>query len=217
MKDKLLNLVNSAFPIEERDVKEFKIVKKFPFRFDVSAYEIKDVGNMSYMKMKAMGGLMKMDSLIITPFYKDMPLLSFDVISIGNKLIVLLEMYDTRINKDVNFDTITNIKNKYSYLKDEKVEPNWYDSIKLPQSLKRSASKKQLADINNLVSEYVSEYLNIVNASKSCDKNEKQIHNKKYSDGLLNNGGPSTDVFIKLFGKEKTEELFGNYLFGTLL
>ena len=33
--------------------------------------------------------------------------------------------------------------------------------------------------------------------------------------GLLSNGGPSTDVFIKMFGKEKTTYLYKNILFGT--
>ena len=33
--------------------------------------------------------------------------------------------------------------------------------------------------------------------------------------GLLKNGGPSTNVFLKLFGEEKTADLFRNVLFGT--
>ena len=32
--------------------------------------------------------------------------------------------------------------------------------------------------------------------------------------GLLKNGGPSTDVFKKELGEEKTEQLFRKFLFG---
>lgn len=35
-----------------------------------------------------------------------------------------------------------------------------------------------------------------------------------YAEGLLANGGPSTDVFKKQFGDEKTAELFRKVLFG---
>ncbi len=37
--------------------------------------------------------------------------------------------------------------------------------------------------------------------------------NKNYVDGLLKNGGTSTDMFVKKIGKEKTEELFRKYVF----
>lgn len=33
--------------------------------------------------------------------------------------------------------------------------------------------------------------------------------------GLLKKGSPSTIVFLKLFGEEKTTDLFRNVLFGT--
>ena len=34
--------------------------------------------------------------------------------------------------------------------------------------------------------------------------------------GLLKNGGPSTDVFLKALGQEKTEWVFRSALFGTI-
>jgi hypothetical protein len=36
-----------------------------------------------------------------------------------------------------------------------------------------------------------------------------------YVEGLLKNGGPSTDVFKKALGVEKTAELFRKILFAT--
>ena len=42
-------------------------------------------------------------------------------------------------------------------------------------------------------------------------KTEKALF---YINGLLENGGPSTDVFVKGIGKERTTELFHNILFG---
>lgn len=43
-------------------------------------------------------------------------------------------------------------------------------------------------------------------------KREKTSH---YVEGLLTHGGPSTDVFKKTLGEEKTARLFRDVLFGT--
>ena len=47
------------------------------------------------------------------------------------------------------------------------------------------------------------------------DKLEKQRKASVYVEGLLENGGPSTDVFVKGLGHERTARLFRHILFGT--
>ena len=46
------------------------------------------------------------------------------------------------------------------------------------------------------------------------DRIKKLELSREYVEGLLNHGGPSTDVFIKMFGHEKTEKLYKTILFG---
>ena len=36
----------------------------------------------------------------------------------------------------------------------------------------------------------------------------------QYRDGLLENGGPAVDTFLKAWGKEKTKRFFEEVLFG---
>ena len=43
----------------------------------------------------------------------------------------------------------------------------------------------------------------------------KRQKTENYVSGLIKNGGPSTDVFKKKFGAEKTAELFEKVLFAT--
>ena len=43
---------------------------------------------------------------------------------------------------------------------------------------------------------------------------ERLLKADAYRDGLLDNGGPATDAFLKVWGKEKTAELFQKVLFG---
>lgn len=47
------------------------------------------------------------------------------------------------------------------------------------------------------------------------DMAAKQAKTAAYVEGLLTHGGPSTDVFKKALGPEKTEQLFRKVLFGT--
>lgn len=63
--------------------------------------------------------------------------------------------------------------------------------------------------------EHFQAYINTVNGGADVDTKTKQEKASVYVEGLLKNGGPSTDVFKKALGEEATAELFRNYLFGT--
>ena len=52
-------------------------------------------------------------------------------------------------------------------------------------------------------------------ATPVSDVTVKQEKASYYVNGLLEKGGPSTDVFKKALGEEKTAKLFGDILFGT--
>ena len=47
------------------------------------------------------------------------------------------------------------------------------------------------------------------------EKTEKLTIIVKYTDGLIENGGISTDVFKKELGPEETKKFFDNIFFGT--
>ena len=47
------------------------------------------------------------------------------------------------------------------------------------------------------------------------DRDAKRAKTNAYVNGLLEHGGPSTDVFKQVLGAEKTAELFHKVLFGT--
>ena len=63
--------------------------------------------------------------------------------------------------------------------------------------------------------DYLKAYLEAVEAAPYCEPIPKKEKSSIYVEGLLANGGPSTDIFKKGIGEEKTGELFRNILFGT--
>ena len=55
--------------------------------------------------------------------------------------------------------------------------------------------------------------LDLLSAAPPCARAEKQARVRAYVDGLLQNGGPSTDQCKKLIGAEQTAALFRQVIF----
>ena len=213
MLDKLLKLVNDKYELVEVSTDDYSNLKASGMKFEIKAYDAKGLGRVSIMKAKGFFGLMKMDTLMITPTEKDLPLLSYDRINAMGNDTLIIELYDTLIGK-CDLSPLNNVKDNYKNFADHHLGSHWYDSIKFNESISKKGKKKELELYNELTLKYFNEYLNL-----SCDeitnKEEKNNKSKNYVNGLLTNGGPSTSVFQKSIGMEKTDSLFKEILFGT--
>lgn len=76
-----------------------------------------------------------------------------------------------------------------------------------------SLSSKHGNQFDLLLKDYSIQVMDIIKKADEIPGEEKKETNKNYVDGLLKNGGTSTDMFVKKIGKEKTEELFRKYVF----
>ena len=95
----MLDAVNQKYPLTEKNVGEFAKIKAKGMTFVIKQYEAKGLGNVSVMEAKGFFGLMQMDTLIINPVEKDLPLFSYDrVLAMGNDTLIL-ELYDTLLEK----------------------------------------------------------------------------------------------------------------------
>lgn len=211
MTDVLLDLLNKKYPLAPIDVGEFSKMKVSGMKFCVSAYRAEGFGHVSVMKAKGFFGLMKMDILIIVPDKKDLPLYSYDrILAMGNDTLII-ELYDT-VAGSFDASALEKVKNKFSALPEIDPGEHWYDSIKLPQSISKKA--KNMPELDSAAIEYLKAFLSS-DAKTAFNAEEKQKKTEYYVSGLLKNGGPSTDVFLKKLGEEKTKELFEKVLFGT--
>ena len=210
---KLLALLKEKYELTELDVGEFATLKASGMKFTVSAYHAKGLGHVSVMQAKGFFGLMKMDTLMITPTDLDLPLYSYDrIYAMGNDTLIV-ELYDTMVNS-LDLSALDEVKSQFTHLAERDPGEHWYDDIKLKESISKKGKKAQEKDFDSLTLEHFNAYLN-ANASGVSDKDEKQALSSRYVDGLLSQGGPSTDVFKKQLGVEKTEKLFKQVLFGT--
>ncbi len=213
MTNQMYDLIESRFPMTEIDCGEYKTQKIKGMKFKISAYYAEGLGHVSIMTAEGFFGLMKMDTLIINPTSKDMPLFSYDrVLAAGNDTLIF-ELYDTFLNS-ADMSLLEEVK-KSLRTPDHDLGEHWYDSIKLPVSVSKKGKKTEKTVFDKFVLSYLNTYLDLAENVDTCDAGAKKEKASVYVEGLLKNGGPSTDIFMKALGREKTENLFRNILFGT--
>lgn len=216
MIDKLLKAIEKQYPLTEVDAGDYKNLKANGMKFSIQAYTAEGLGWVSVMTASGFFGLMKMDTLIINPTEVDLPLYSYDrVHAMGNDTLIY-ELYDTMMG-EADLTELDYVVGRASVLPDHDLGEHWYDSIKLPQSFAKKGKKAQTPSFDDAAMQYLKAFLNIAKTAPKCEKEPKQEKASVYVEGLLSNGGPSTDVFKKGIGEEKTADLFRRILFGTSL
>ena len=212
MTGKLLDIISKKYPLKELDIGDDASLKANGMKFSVRAYKADGLGHVSVMRAKGFFGLMRMDTLIINPSEIDLPIYSYDrIFAMGNDTLIV-ELYDTLVG---GYDPalIDAVNQRYSFLPERDPGKHWYDSIKLPQSISKKGKAAETGAFDTMTLEHFEAYLSLPVCS-SFDVSEKQRKAEYYVNGLLKNGGPSTDVFKKTLGEERTGHLFTNVLFG---
>lgn len=200
------------------DTGEYSEIKIYGImKFDVDRYDIKNLGNLSVMKVNM--GFMQMSSFIITPYEKNMPMLSMDFMYIGSNRKAYVEFYD--LVKDPSTDEyqdallkLQGYKVRYSSLVDVETTPAWYDDLLTVALHKASKDDKT---VNDMFVDAVEKYMQaaeVLPLLSGEERAEKLAITQKYCDDLVSQGGVSTDVFKKELGEATTKDFFDKVLFG---
>ena len=213
MTNKLLNIIKGRYPLKEIDPGEFAKMKVSGMNFEISAYKAEGLGHVSVMRAKGFLGLMKMDTLIINPTELDLPLYSYDRIFAMDGDTLIVELYDTLLG-EYSDESLAKTRDNFSDLAERDPGEHWYDEIKLPSSISKKGKKNHTPRLDELTIKHFEAYL-ASSSAQVTDKASKRDKASVYVNGLIEKGGPSTDVFKKHIGEAKTKELFENILFGT--
>ena len=181
--------------------------------FENSCFSAEGLGNVAVMNITSDNGFMSMQTLVVNPFAKDAPMLSYDCINMQGIAILYLEPFDTTLFGMFDTSALQKIVDNYDgVLENNPQGEHWYDSMRLSgTSFKKTANKEKL---DEMIVKYYDAYVNLLEIAPACDEEAKKLKAKAYSDGLIENGGPATDPFMKAFGKEATERFFKEVLFG---
>lgn len=214
MIDRMLSAIGDRFSMTERPCGEYENMKVSGMTFRIRRFEAEGLGSVAAMTASGFFGLMKMDTLIITPTAVDMPLFSYDrVHAMGNDTLIF-ELYDTLLGA-ADLSGLEKVKESSAALPEHELGAHWYDSIKLPVSLAKKGKKPQTAAFDACAADYLTAFLADAKAASVCDAEPKREKASVYVEGLLEHGGPSTDVFKKGIGQERTADLFRRILFAT--
>ena len=215
MIQEMLRAITERFHLNALDTGAYRTLKANGMTFRIWAFRAEGLGHVSAMTAEGFFGLMKMDTLIITPTEVDLPLFSYDrVHAMGNDTLIF-ELYDTLLGSP-DLSGVVAVKAAAANLPDHDLGQHWYDSIKLSESLSKKGKKPQTPAFDQTVRDYLEAFLTAAQNAPDCDNADaKREKASVYVEGLLTHGGPSTDVFKKALGEEKTADLFRRVLFGT--
>ena len=205
----------ATYDLKKVDVGEEAVLKKNGFHFKTEAYEAEGFGHICFLTMKAMGGLMKMETAVLATTAKDVPMMNLDWVLAAGKETQMCELYDDQIapypaEAAAKFQAI---KDRDADLTDRETDPHWYDDILLPYSYDKTG--KKISDrLNRAAAAYLEEYIAQVKAAPACDPVAKKENVRQFAQTLFDQGGPAVDQVTKLFGKETAERLILGHMYG---
>ena len=211
MNNSIVDLFAQRGKLIAKDVSPWQTFSGKGMKFQLQSYDWEGCACVSHLSMRAFLGLMKMETLICTPYTKDLPIFSYDKIKAFGKKSLLLEVYDTQV-ESVDLSTMDKVKESYKDLKDKQPKPAWYDSLRLSPSTFKEGPEAQLTQ---LATSMTTAYLNLFPTAHEVDRDVKTARNRLYVEGLISNGGPAINAVRGMLGDEAAETLFRRFLFGT--
>ena len=218
--DAVLGELQENYTVTPLDAGEYEEITLYGImKFKVQQYDIEELGNLSVMHINM--GVMQMSSIIITPKDKNLPLLTADYIYLLTNRKTYLEFYDLVKEKDDTYNTLltnlSDIQKKYDYLNNLPVSRAWYEYLLTVASYK-SCDLRSDNDIEQMLLDSLTAYIQHdkqLPFLSAEEKQEKLTITVNYTDGLITNGGISTDVFKNALGPEITKKFFDAVFFGT--
>lgn len=214
MIQRMLRSITGHYHLAGQTPGEFQKMKVSGMTFHIYSFHAEGLGHVSAMTASGFFGLMKMDTLIINPSQVDMPLFSYDRIHAMGNDTLYLELFDTLLG-ETDLSGLTRVKEEASALPDHDPGKAWYEHLVLPQSTFKKGKSNHRQSFDAAAEHFLSAYLAAAQNAAPCGEDEKLEKASAYVEGLLTNGGPSTNVFKKALGEKKTARLFRTVLFGT--
>ncbi len=215
-----VSLISDKYTVTEVSAGEFEKITVYGImKFHVKQYDVKNYGNLCTMTVNV--GLMQMSTIVLTPYNKNLPLMSTDYMYILGNRKSYVELFDLVENKDDDYMALMNkikdIRLSYDKLADVTPSEAWYDELRT-ESIYKSGKTKDDDGMKQMLLESVEAVLdaeqNLAELSDEQKAAKKKL-TKQYSDNLIDKGGVSTDTFKKSMGEDKTREFFDKVFFGT--
>ncbi|MCQ2417905.1 MAG: hypothetical protein MJ071_08885 [Oscillospiraceae bacterium] len=189
-----------------------------PMNFDVEQYNVEGYGNLSIMKLES--AVQQMSTIVLTPFDKDMPLISTDFMFFGENRTSYVEFYGLGVDGDENmpvFSSLATLRDKYAQYTDTAPSPGWFDEVRTMGLFKVTDYKSDDA-IENMLYDSIRLTLDASAVAPTLEGEQKAAKFdlvQNYVDKLISNPGISTQMFNMFLGPDTTRCFFYDVFFGT--
>ena len=182
-------------------------------------FDIEGIGNLLAMTVTEADNA-QLSSFVITPYAKNLPLLSTDYVYSGENRFFLIEVYDLAVNHDEAYQqgiqTLEKVGLGWNDMADFPVQPCWYDSIRPVYHAKAYSPEQDELAIERFLEALQTfvDFAQTMPALTGSDLQKKWQLNRDYADRLIDEGGVSTDLFTQAIGAENTRRFFHEVFFG---
>ena len=211
-------LLAQRYPLQKEDLGTDARLSKKGMVFETEAYEIPNLGHLCILRMRAMLGLMKMETAVLAVTEKDVPLLNLDWVRAFGKETQIVELYDTQLapypaEALAAFDAL---RRRDDDLPGMTSSGHWYDAILYPCSYHK-AGKGLSERLAAAARDYTETFLRQLAEAPACDAAKKQARVRAFAERLFAEGGPAVDQVSKLFGRETAKRLILRSMYGVRL
>ena len=92
-----LHALREQFTLTQKDLGSDAVLSAKGMTFTTESWEIGSIGNLCVLRMKAPLGVMRMETVIISPTHVDMPLFNIDWVKAFGTETQFAELYDTQL------------------------------------------------------------------------------------------------------------------------
>ena len=208
--------LSRTYSLNQLDLGADARLAKKGFTFETESYEIAELGHLCIMRMKAMLGLMRMETVILSVTHRDAPLINLDYVKAAGKETQLVELYNTQIASEAEElqEAFRKIRDRDADLTDyTSPGKHWYDDILYPCSYHKTG--KGVSDrLAGAARDCAGTYISLLASAPACDPAAKQDKIHSFAESLLKSGGPAVDQVMKLFGRDTAERLILRHMYG---
>lgn len=208
--EKVIKIVSEKFAIKdvtEKSYEKLRYPKFIPMmKFAIKRYEVENFGNLFVMDTTAMGGMMTLSTVVLTPSKGlEVPFLLIDTMNMKKKNLAYVEFYD-ETSRGVSSEELSALKSKYSSVPDYAEKDGWYISERTPYSLIKGGEGVDNAVLEEMTLDAARRYIEVAATAKVSEENLIKL--RAFRDDMCEKGNPSSATLEKLFGKEGAKKFF---------
>ena len=196
-------LLKEKFSLKDITPDKYRTMGGPMMRFHLEQYEAEGLGNLCVLRTKAMLGLMKLVTVVVTPNTgRNVPFLLIDTMDMGKKHLCYVEYYDCTAD-GADRDLLLAAGAPYADAADYAEKAAWYVSERMEGSLIKTGEKARL---EQMALDALEAYTEQAAAAPVKPENVEGL--KAFQQRMVKEGNPSAAALTRTLGKEGAETFF---------